>query len=166
MNQTRRLRLKERPVDHLPWVGLVVFFLAAGRSLQYEPPNTLALPFLNWPLPDSCWSRRFLNIPCPGCGLTRSVVATLHGQWANAWHLHPVGPVLVTWAILQLVGRLTILFSARKTTRSSNDNEHSPDIPNTPLSIARNLISSKTNLGFIALAFSASCLHWLTNLSL
>ncbi len=40
---------------------------------------------------DCCVWHRLTGRPCPGCGLTRSVTAVLHGQWRLAWHLHPFG---------------------------------------------------------------------------
>lgn len=35
------------------------------------------------------------GIPCPGCGLTRSLVALARGNFAEAWRFHPLGPVVV-----------------------------------------------------------------------
>lgn len=40
---------------------------------------------------DGCVWHRLTGRPCPGCGLTRSVTAVLHGQWGQAWHCHPFG---------------------------------------------------------------------------
>lgn len=49
--------------------------------------------------PVLCPLRALTGIPCPTCGLTRSVCATLHGQWEAALDLHPLGPVVVVLAI-------------------------------------------------------------------
>lgn len=39
--------------------------------------------------------------PCPGCGMTRSCLALLHGDWAGVWRFHPFGPVFaVFWAVV------------------------------------------------------------------
>jgi hypothetical protein len=45
--------------------------------------------------PVLCPFRRFAGVPCPGCGLTRSVVATLDGRVADGFGFHPLGPLLV-----------------------------------------------------------------------
>ena len=50
----------------------------------------------------SCPLRALTGIPCPGCFLTRGVAASLHGDFATAWHWHPIGPVaaalLLIWS--------------------------------------------------------------------
>ena len=45
-----------------------------------------------WGMP--CFFYRMTGIPCPGCGLTRSVLALLHGHLRESLLLHPLGPVL------------------------------------------------------------------------
>ncbi len=46
-----------------------------------------------------CLINRFLGIPCPGCGLTRAVIAFCHGNLVSAIQLNPlvliVAPALV-----------------------------------------------------------------------
>jgi hypothetical protein len=42
-----------------------------------------------------CLSRRLLHVSCPGCGLTRSVTAFAHLEFARAFRLHAIGPVFV-----------------------------------------------------------------------
>jgi hypothetical protein len=44
-----------------------------------------------------CWCRAALDLPCPGCGLLRSMSSTMAGRFSDAWNYHPFGPlVLVT----------------------------------------------------------------------
>ena len=38
-----------------------------------------------------CIFREMWGIPCPGCGLTRSVLLILQGRFAEAWEMHPFG---------------------------------------------------------------------------
>jgi hypothetical protein len=38
----------------------------------------------------SCIWRATLGLPCPGCGLTRSVLALLAGDWLRSWQMHPL----------------------------------------------------------------------------
>ena len=43
----------------------------------------------------ACAFRDRFGVPCPACGMTRSVVLTLHGDVATAAELNPGGPVAV-----------------------------------------------------------------------
>ncbi len=71
-------------------VGLTAVVTAAGL-LQFEPPRTVRLPWLDTPLPESCTAQRLLGADCPGCGLTRSFVLTAHGRFREAMQMHPAG---------------------------------------------------------------------------
>lgn len=48
----------------------------------------------HFPLP-SCLFLALSGIPCPTCGMTRSVIATVQGQWGEAVRYHAFGPVLL-----------------------------------------------------------------------
>lgn len=39
------------------------------------------------------------GLPCPGCGLTRSVIFFLTGQWERSLYLNPLGGVVVLLAV-------------------------------------------------------------------
>ena len=47
-----------------------------------------------------CEFKRLLGFPCPTCGLTRSVIHTLHGRFGEAWQLNPAGLFLVFGLVL------------------------------------------------------------------
>lgn len=53
--------------------------------------------------PVLCPMRLLFGIPCPTCGITRSVSAILHGHLAVAFELHLLGPVVVLAAVAVLV---------------------------------------------------------------
>ena len=48
-------------------------------------------------------SKRFLQLPCPGCGLTRAFCAIGHGDFAAAWAFNPFGYVFYGGALVVLV---------------------------------------------------------------
>ena len=74
-----------------------------GRALWHPAPFLLLALFLVPPpgpdnksllgLPDLCPIKALTHIPCPGCGISRSLVCTAHGELARAFVLHPLGPV-------------------------------------------------------------------------
>jgi hypothetical protein len=50
---------------------------------------------LGHPLGGVCWFRRLTGLACPTCGMTRSIVLTLHGRLATALRLNLAGPAWV-----------------------------------------------------------------------
>lgn len=46
-----------------------------------------------------CFSRRFLSIPCPGCGLTRAFAHLAKGEWSAALTAHPLAPLFAVEAL-------------------------------------------------------------------
>jgi len=42
-----------------------------------------------------CLFYSFTGIQCPGCGGLRAMHRMLHGEFATAWHLNPLVPILV-----------------------------------------------------------------------
>lgn len=67
----------------------------------------LCLPHDLWAgLPDLCLFHRFLHLPCPTCGLTRSWAALLHGEFGASFRFHLLGPPLLAglaiWGALRL----------------------------------------------------------------
>lgn len=54
-----------------------------------------------------CPVRYYLGVPCPGCGLSRSMEAFLHGDWEASFTIHAFGPFfLLAIGILILVNLL------------------------------------------------------------
>lgn len=43
---------------------------------------------------DICFWHRLTELPCPGCGLTRSITCMTHGDLWRAAAYHPFGPLL------------------------------------------------------------------------
>ena len=72
----------------LVWVGAGV-----GHLLLSE----LGLP--GWPCP----FRHVLNMPCPGCGLTRATHLLLHGQWQQSLATHAFAPLLLLVVVALLI---------------------------------------------------------------
>lgn len=59
-----------------------------------------------WPaaatLPHFCAVHQLLNIPCPGCGVTRSLLAMAGGDLVAAWTHNPAGVFLFGYFLLQI----------------------------------------------------------------
>jgi hypothetical protein len=75
--------------------GAAAVLLAAGALLPFLPGHA-GLP---------CPLRTLTGVPCPLCGMTTSVEATLHGHPAAALAANPAGPAAVLVALVLLVRR-------------------------------------------------------------
>lgn len=55
---------------------------------------------------DLCWFHRSVGLPCPGCGITRSVISLSHGHWLDALRDNPFGPLV--WVLAWLSAALEL----------------------------------------------------------
>lgn len=100
----RRGKVERRAPSILPlWLALGLAGLAGAAQLHLAGHLPLALPGCLW--------RKFCGIPCPSCGVTRSLAAWTHLDLAAAFRFHPLCFLaclgLVAWAGLSLVDRWT-----------------------------------------------------------
>lgn len=92
----------------------VVFLFCAGillAAMVLSPPLP-GSPFLHIghiPLPDTCSFKNLTGLPCPGCGLTRSIVAGLHGDFRASLMYHRLGLLTLAYVCLQFLYRLTAI---------------------------------------------------------
>lgn len=63
------------------------------------------VPALPSGLAVGCPLRGATGLPCPLCGMTRSVVATVHGNVGEALATNPAGVLLVVLAVTVLLAR-------------------------------------------------------------
>lgn len=78
------------------WLGAAAASVLLGTLV-------LAYTHLNGPI---CLSRTLLHIPCPGCGLTRSMVSIWRGHPILSLRYHPVGiPLFLAcgWAVVRSI---------------------------------------------------------------
>ena len=70
-----------------------VIFIDAGAARLLLHADESQVYLLGRPLGWTCGFRSRFGLPCPTCGLTRSVLLTLQGDFLRAWAVAPVGPV-------------------------------------------------------------------------
>jgi hypothetical protein len=58
-----------------------------------------------------CLFKWATGIDCPGCGITRSVMALLGGHWAESFRFHPAGPIVLAIVALTASYMGLVLFA-------------------------------------------------------
>ena len=80
LNQPRACRLwLGRHCVLVAWLGLLLAALC--------PPHGVGVR--------ACWLQAATGLPCPGCGVTRSLSCGLRGLFAESWHYHPMGLLIL-----------------------------------------------------------------------
>ena len=77
--------------DRAVWAALAVLALVTAAALLRQSG-----PGVSW-LP-GCLLHDLTGLHCPGCGMTRTAHASLHGRISEAFRLNPVGMVLLPLA--------------------------------------------------------------------
>jgi len=106
------LKLLSAKAPH--FIVLVICLFITGGALILKPP-TRKNPYLMLgplPLPEVCTFRNLTDLPCPGCGLTRSMVAGVHGQLRTSFIYHRLGIVTLFYLFLQMIYRTVLILSA------------------------------------------------------
>ena len=80
----------------------------ARRDLRIGATAMLGAALV-WPAlpvhpPYACPLRTLTGIPCPLCGMTRAVVAAVHGHVVTSLRYNPAGILLVALAVALVVG--------------------------------------------------------------
>ena len=60
-------------------------------------------------IPHFCVFQKTMNVPCPGCGVTRSFFSIVEGNVMLAWQFNPVGLWLFLFFIIQIPLRIVAL---------------------------------------------------------
>jgi hypothetical protein len=84
--------LGSRPGTAAGVAGAAMIAQAAAARLILRADDAYVY-VLGRPIRWACALKSRTGLPCPTCGMTRSLVLSLHGEWARAWRLMPAGPV-------------------------------------------------------------------------
>lgn len=84
-------------------VILIVCSAILGGALvgQVSPLGNSRVRVGGTALPDICMFRAYTGLPCPGCGLTRSLIAAAHGKIRRSFSLHRLGLITLLYVLLQ-----------------------------------------------------------------
>jgi len=77
--------------NQVTWFGSWVAVTGIGAWLTPDKSGHGTHQQLGLP---PCPSVMLFDRPCPGCGLTTSWTSFIHGHFAEAFHAHPLGPIM------------------------------------------------------------------------
>ncbi|MGH7199928.1 MAG: DUF2752 domain-containing protein [Planctomycetaceae bacterium] len=94
--------------------GLSIVAVALSLAMVVRSDGRVALRGLErYPLPETCGSRQWLGVECPGCGLTRSMIYLAQGRFVDSLRLHRLGWLMALAIVLQIPYRGYALWSRR-----------------------------------------------------
>jgi hypothetical protein len=92
----------------------IVVALSLVLNVGADGERVAPLGLTSLRLPGLCPLRNLTGLPCPGCGLTRSFIATAHADLTAAFGFHRLGPLLFAALAAQLPYRLARLLAGRR----------------------------------------------------
>ena len=98
----------------LPDLVILILCLAILAGCLILSPPKMDTPFLrigNIQLPGLCTFRNMTGIPCPGCGLLRSMVTAVRAEFAKSWEYHRLGILTTLYVLCQFLFRAMVLIS-------------------------------------------------------
>ncbi len=103
-NENQNSPLQSSPFgDPLFVISMVI--VTFGIILE---PSLDSVSFFGHPLPEVCYIKRFFDISCLGCGLTRAVVFAFHFDLQNSLQMHLGGIPISIFAIYYICKKILI----------------------------------------------------------
>ncbi|MBI4854096.1 MAG: DUF2752 domain-containing protein [Acidobacteria bacterium] len=92
--------------NKLPWAVFIFFgaILIISYFYQAEPNPKVSL----------CIFYNLTNLPCPGCGLTRSFCSFAKGDLLASFHFHWLGPIMFLTTFFVWLASLLTVFGITK----------------------------------------------------
>ena len=102
------------PLYHVVLLVMCTVVLVLAAVLSVRNGTQVVVPLIGQPLPELCFARRWTGHGCPGCGMTRSFISLMHGDFASAWSYNPSGPLLFAMMATQIPFRSVQLWRIRR----------------------------------------------------
>ena len=96
-------------LSHL--VVLIACFSILTGALIFElnGADTSCIRLFGITLPNICTFKMVTGLPCPGCGLLRSMISVMHGDVVSSFAYHRLGLLTIAYIFLQFFYRLGFL---------------------------------------------------------
>lgn len=94
---------KEYKIVNIVFTFFLIFLLFIPLAIN-------SINSLSQAIPD-CFVKTQAGQPCSSCGLTRSILALYHGDYALSQYWHPAGIIFIFIIVMQLCLRLILKIS-------------------------------------------------------
>jgi len=109
----KSLTLDQKLAPHLVVLVICAGILFTASLLNPAYPGNPSLSIFKLTIPDTCSFHNMTGLPCPGCGLTRSLVAAVHGDISGSLAFHRLGLLTLLYILLQFLYRIGFLISTK-----------------------------------------------------
>ncbi|MBD3414309.1 MAG: DUF2752 domain-containing protein [Candidatus Aminicenantes bacterium] len=96
-------------IPHLIVLFACMSLLAASFILRPPSEENPYLRLGRVALPEICTFHNLTGFPCPGCGLSRSMVAAAHGDFQSSLAFHRLGILTLVYLFVQASYRSVII---------------------------------------------------------
>jgi len=114
-----------------------------------------------WTLPSLCGFRLLTGWDCPGCGLTRSILFTLRGDFAHAYFMHIWGIPVTLLLAFQIPYRLYRFSTSRTGTQPVPDSGASVQATNTNNRFFKGMSGKTTRRWLNHVVFLSLLIPWI-----
>jgi hypothetical protein len=102
------------PLYHRTILLLSLAVIVLSVVLSVRGGTRVILPGLGLPLPELCMMKKYTNLGCPGCGMTRCFISLGRGDLAAAWSYNPAGIWFYAIVLFQIPYRAVQLWRIRR----------------------------------------------------
>lgn len=100
---------RSEPHQHIVVLALSLLIICTGFVLRVQDGQRVTV-LGGVMIPELCVYKIVFHRPCPGCGLTRSVVSCAHGDLTAAFHYNELGVVVFVLLLAQIPLQIGQLF--------------------------------------------------------
>jgi len=118
-------RVSVRRHNAIAWLIIAVVFFLGARFIISNPADTstlsIKIPFVTDIPVFSCPFYFLTGLPCPFCGITRSVAFMVRGDIAGSFDAHPLGPLITIAMAIIIPLSIMVAFSKEPGKNKASD---------------------------------------------
>jgi len=95
---------------HLIVIAVCMAILCSALLISPAGSGERHLHIGSFLIPDICIFKNLTGIRCPGCGLTRAMVAAAHGEIEQSLSHHRLGLLALVYVLTQFICRVFLVF--------------------------------------------------------